>query len=873
MATKYAVRKVKRTADGKNTTEIVDLATGKPIKDTKGYTIISAQDAQEAKKADPKKPYALRRLRRKEDGMNETIFVDAETGEEIKGDLDNYNVLDGHNQNLEELGLLPKEKVEEAKKDKPATKKSGKHDDGGEHYYGIDPNSPEAKVADKLSASNTGYVSESQMLDLAKSIPGAIGLGARGLDIARRVNNARVVNKDRVSLGIEKQDGLGPGQVGDVTIGSNSYPVGYEAFETEKEGLIDRKDVGGFLGSTAGAMLGGPLGGIVGGIAGRKLAEGTKEQEVQNTNLTPDEARKRQSIASAQASPAQQLKANVFKDAQVTTPGVDKGETLARGFSVPEIHLANFKSGVTYDQDLPPREMASVDYHLNPAGRSQKPSSGVEFKVSDVVTDVLGPGYSVDVTSGQEPKGRSPVGTEYRHPLGLAADLKIKDPDGRVLNVNNPQDAQAIKDVAVGMAARYQGNFGMGLGYMGPETMHIDTMDLSKYPGGPQWGGIGRQWANDLDFAREEGVMPSQYYDLDTPPTPQTRPTGFGDMIASTTVDQAVKPTANASVDLTRGISFDTRTRGLMAATLAGELDLSKTNLNTPEGIQEAYGIMSTMENRAPRFGSVEEAIKAPDQYSTWNSPVGANTAINNYKANPDLYDKLVSDYAANPQNNLGFTSYYNPSLASPGWGAKMENTTNIGPHRFGFLGDYQGAFGTNFGATTDTQKQNSQSTQSSAGTGANAFTKVSLNTAAKTSASVGNPTSRGMMSDENADRSSGLSSTASRTNEDRSRSSSTSSSRGSYSSGIGSSSSSEGKGSYGSSGRSGYSSIGSSSGFGSSSSKSSSEGKGSYGSSGRSGYSSIGSSKSSGFGSKSTSSSSTSKNHGYSGSRSDGWS
>lgn len=878
MAEKLAVRKVKRRADGSTEVEIIDLATNKPVKDTKGYKIISATDTVKAEKPDPKKPYAVRRVEKKPDGMLRTIFVDAETGEEVF-DLDKYNVVDGFTSNLEELKLLPKEEVEKAKKEiKDEEKKSGKHDDGGEYYHGLDPNSPEAKVARQAGFSD-GYISENEALNIAKSMPGMIGMGAKGLDIARRLNNASVVNTARNTLGIEKKEGLGPGQVGDITIGGKNYPVGFEAEETKKEGLITRKDVGAFLGGMAGSAVAGPLGGIVGGVAGGKLADSTKEDEPKRTNLTPEEARRRQSIAKDQAnlSPAQAITRNVFKDAQVDVGDVDEGETIARGMGLADLS-PSFKNGRTKnysiqnasyspetDLESRPRDLAGVEYSLEGKGRSQKPSSGIEYKVADVVTDVLGPGYSVDVTSGQEPPGRSPVGSAYRHPLGLAADLKIKDPYGRTLDVNNPQDAQAIKDVATGMAARYNANFGMGVGYMGPETMHIDTVDVSTQPGlGQQWGGIGRAWADDLAFARTEGVMPSQYYDIDNPPTPQMRP-GFGEMIAETPTEQMVRPNARASVDLTRRMSFSDPDLAFMGATLAGEIDLSKTDLRTPEGIQEARAILSTMENRRTQGKTMEDVVMSPNQYSTWNSDVSTTTALNNYKQNQSMFDSIVKDYVKDPQSNMGFTHYYNASLASPGWGQDLQQKTQIGPHSFGFLGDYQGAFGTNFSATPDTQEKVSKPTMSGAGTEARASTGVSIGRPSMSSASTGLDTTRGMGSDENADRSSSSSTSRSSSNSDR----------GSYSSGIGSTSSrssSEGKGSYGSSGRSGYSSIGSSSGFGSSSS---SEGKGSYGSSGRSGYSSIGSG--SGFSSKSTSSSSTSKstnssNHGYSGSRSDGW-
>lgn len=828
------------------------------------------------------KRIAYRRLRRKTDGMNETIYLDAETGKEISPDtLEKYTILDAETASLEQLKLTPKaeENAKKAEQPEAEEKKSGpgKHDDGGEYYEGVDSNNP---GLDPRSASNNfGYAREDKVLNALANTPNPIAptqMGARLINNARRINNMYAVNQGRKVLGIEGDaKKKGAGQLGDIKINGKTYPVGYEALEpVKKDSIISKEDVAEFVGGTVGGMVAGPLGSLTGKVVGRQaLKDDPKTEKLGRTNLTLEEARRRSEIAKAQGKQTTPTRGLIEKAKEVQAARTEKGRGLMdlspsyEKAVTNEYSLGNTKYDPSTDLENRPRAL-DVDYHLGPK-RSEVPSTGIEFKVADVVRDVLGPGYSVDVISGQEPEGRRPAGSAYRHPHGLAADLKIKDPKGRTLNMDNPQDAQAIKDVAQGMAARYEGNFGMGRSYMGPETMHMDTLDLSgpiaeqaRKEGvalGAQWGGFGKTIADTLDMARAEGLMPRQYYDVDAP-APQARPEqetmvaqndpmALGDSFVNSmgkTAEQtaatrtAPRATAVGFADLGRPTSFSDIDKLAMAKTLAGEIDLRRTDLTTPEGVQEANGIMSTIENRKGKYGSIKDVLGATKQYSTWNTDAAANVAETNYAKNPGLYDKLVNDYISNPQSNLGYTNYH-ADYATPGWSGDMADATQIGAHKFGTLPEYQGAFGTNFGRFgIATAPQNTGPKQVGAGTEAKAQAKATFSTAANTSASIGSQTSRGMASDENANRS-----TSSTSRESRDRSSGFSSR-----STASSKSSSEGKGSYGSSGRSGYSSIGSSSGF--SSKGSSSKGRGSYGSSGRSGYSSIGSDRSSGFGSRS---------------------
>lgn len=513
---------------------------------------------------------------------------------------------------------------------------------------GGDVNDFEQEYVEPTANENYGYINKPRglgFLGLAP-VPGA-KMASMALNGAINMGNNQAIRTAQRMLGLPADQHPSPvkdalkspkdGFIGNMPIADKSYPVGFEAQTADNK-----------------------------------------------TTLTPTEARMRSMLNGA--------------DTQKTVQKSNKMDDDDSHFHA-GLGLAKTPDGFRHidDPDLPTRNMAALDYDLEGKGRSQVPSSGIGNKVADVVTDLLGPGYGVTVTSGQEPEGATPVGTAHRHPGGFAADLKITDPQGRPLSLDTPQDKQAIQDVAQGMAARYGANFGMGPEYMGNQTMHIDTMDLNQYPGGAEWASTGKAWAGTLDEARQTGVMPERYYDVQNPPTPSSRPTST--MIAenpekaeANSPFSAIMSTPSSSskftVDPNRFKDVTDEQKELMGMTLAGEIDPGKTDLTTEAGRREAMGIMSTMENRAPKYGGIEEAITAPNQYSTWNNDTAASTAANNYKANKSTYDTLVSDYISNPENNLGFTSYH-ANYVNPGWGTDLQNKETIGPHTFGFLSEY----------------------------------------------------------------------------------------------------------------------------------------------------------------------------------------
>lgn len=170
------------------------------------------------------------------------------------------------------------------------------------------------------------------------------------------------------------------------------------------------------------------------------------------------------------------------------------------------------------------REMANVTLGMGP-NRPYSPDPAVTSAVQTAVTDVLGPNYSVNVTSGQEnspetvaaaAKGLANL-SQYgsdRHKTGLAADFTITDPYGNKLSWANPMEVGQLKDVAQALAAQNDAN--IGLGYLGsPHMMHADLVpasDLSKNQS-QQWGVIGKAMEDRLNEARDFSLMPASFYE------------------------------------------------------------------------------------------------------------------------------------------------------------------------------------------------------------------------------------------------------------------------------------------------------------------------------------------------------------------------
>lgn len=162
----------------------------------------------------------------------------------------------------------------------------------------------------------------------------------------------------------------------------------------------------------------------------------------------------------------------------------------------------------------------------------------------------------------------------------------------------------------------------------------------------------------------------------------------------------------NDAKSLASDRNWDDATIDKAARTLAGEL-AGNVDLNTPEGIQEARSILSTIENRDIANGpskSAIDAMTAKSQYSTWNDEKAANVANTNYNLRADEFNKVVKDYIEDPNSNLGFTSYHAPYV-NPAWSDDMQNVEEIGSHKFGTLPEYTSKMAKYSTPMTDEQK------------------------------------------------------------------------------------------------------------------------------------------------------------------------
>ena len=204
------------------------------------------------------------------------------------------------------------------------------------------------------------------------------------------------------------------------------------------------------------------------------------------------------------------------------------------------------------DQSAIDKNLSPVSYNMGP-NRPNKPSQDVVDTVRSAVRDTLGPGYSVSVTSGQEDDGKQ-YGSN-RHKTGLAVDVQIADPTGRVMNA--VEDQNALMDVAQAAAAKGIKGIGFGTGYMGGVAMHLDKFTPGTGQAN-QWGNIAKANASVLDEARAFSLMPSSFYDKNLPasmPAPPSRtetPAAFAAAPVGKVERMALAPAAPRAPDPAR---------------------------------------------------------------------------------------------------------------------------------------------------------------------------------------------------------------------------------------------------------------------------------------------------------------------------------
>lgn len=510
---------------------------------------------------------------------------------------------------------------------------------------GGDVNDFDQQYVEPTANENYGYVDKPGFMKFSNFMPGPIGTASRVTSGMINQGNSQAVRRAREAMGLPNDKpsflrdvikGSKNGKIADVEIAGKNYPVGFEAQDKDKKTTLTPNEA--------------------------------RMRGLMNGGMTENKAPQRQTIMD-------KLSKNVFgKQDEMDEP--DQGAN--------HLHAG---LGLSYDTQNGYRELSG----LHDTGR----------KLDDVR------GLAVHHTGGRgTPEGV--VNTLNQRGLGVQY---VMDRDGTIYSTGPTDEREAHIRPAENNTGLSNDNT------LGIEVIANDDKDLTPEQIQSGVGFINDQISRNPDIgldvfghgelnshkqSTEGQSIVSAYRNwrddaLNRPAVPSPRPDEPSAMIAEAPekkadnrfglMDQTAKP-EQRTVDPNRFKDLTDDEKTLMGMTLAGEIDPSKTDMSTEAGRREAMGILSTMENRAPKYGGIEAAITAPKQYSTWNNEAAANTAANNYHGNKSAYDTLVSDYISNPENNLGFTSYH-ANHVNPGWSSAMSNPETIGPHTFGFLGEY----------------------------------------------------------------------------------------------------------------------------------------------------------------------------------------
>lgn len=521
-------------------------------------------------------------------------------------------------------------------------------------------------------SNNFGYTNKPGILGLAKMAPiPMVGMAAKGADLVMSVNNRAAVNAARNSIGLEDKLGLGGflrdpnGYVADVNIGPNNYPVGLEAKDNTGRTTLTPNEA-----RMRSMVTNQPL---------TESSRDTRKESVKDFK------------SGKSTTPQDQLTQNIFSGATgyanpASENDYDQGEHIAKGLGLGDLSpsfRSRMENGINYQHpDRGPVTQGLQDYTVDTMDRLANFQPG-GINVSSAYRD---PGVNRSIGGAKN----------SLHMSGEAFDLSTKgltDQEKRDLVERSvmagAQEIGTYPDQSLHIGSRQR------FGPVDPElTGGVTAMyDRSRYAydQAPDWFQQGLEESRLAPTPTPRPEQPSNMIaeNEDTKPSDSM---GFLDSMAITDKmegrDVYRGPGSETTVNPNRFKDITDEDRSLMGMTLAGELDPSKTDLSTPDGRREAMGILSTMENRQSKYGSIKDAIQAPNQYSTWNNDAASNTATKNYYGNQKAYDSLVSDYISDPTNNLGFTSYH-ANTVNPGWSGAMENKTTIGPHTFGFLKEY----------------------------------------------------------------------------------------------------------------------------------------------------------------------------------------
>jgi hypothetical protein len=647
---------------------------------------------------------ASREIIKNPDGSESERFRDIETGQ-VLVDPKDYYVYEA--KDLEAMGItksvplasgvspvVNKKLLEDLKLHGPPVNEDG-----------------QPKYVPRMPTDNYGYKEVPATLKAAGFMPGVIGLAAKGAGMAMNANNVSATNSARKTLGL-KENGWtsakgvisdNKGLVANMQMGKNgSVPVslgaavtkdgrttmtpdearrrmaatpGYEE-STKKEVKASVKEVKETYGQRGG-IFGWALDAIGSPLASQEVSDDPqKDFEVAHTKFEKErEAAVKERERAAKSGTMTQA------------PSVEDAGGPGWASKDNRVTLSNL--GSTRSQQI----ADATRNQLNYAAYKMSQETG-----KSITIDVVSGGQ----TANHDPRNKGKKGTDtgwtgsHRHDDGGAADFDVYS-DGQRVSFDTPEGKSIFSGIGKYATAAGATGIGAGVDYMGAHRMHAG--------GGPtaNWGG-----ADWISQAQQEGFAyapNSDYNDWaskfanDRVPTPTARPatptysnpadeySGLTDTRASFMPSPSGAAPTVASDWASK---VDARSRSLMSRTLAGEIDRSRTDLNSEDGRKEAYGILSTMMNRAEKYnGDVSKAIMAPKQYSTWNNEQSQQTMNINYNNDTTTYEGITAAFLSNPDNRMAYTNYHSVDV-NPDWSSKMQDQQQIGPHKFGTLQEYQ---------------------------------------------------------------------------------------------------------------------------------------------------------------------------------------
>lgn len=630
--------------------------------------------------AEKEKKQAIPTLIRGPDGLMHTVYVDAKTGEVLPS-LNGYTVITASkgeyydpSKKEEEEPIEDEETQTDRVLDVPEGGRSGAVDAHG-YKFGKANNNP---------TDNFGYISKPTAVRLAGYLPGIVGGIAKVTNAGINLNNMDAVDKARKGLGLEStKKNIGSvakgaikdnkGQISNnAKIGNNNYSIGFEALSPSGKTNLTYNEA-----KLREALSQSP---ITEATTPTKAAESKKESRFSK-------------ITGIKSGWATRALDKVFG----ITP--DDAPTPSSKPTVTSEPFADTVNGVGFVGNFGPN-------------RPNRPSVDIVDAVRENVAKTFGPGYSVVGISGQEDPGEQ-YGSP-RHKTGLALDFDVVDPSGRKVT-----DIDALNDMAAGFAYSHpEAGIGFGQGYMTdlsgqPGRMHLD---LSGY--GKNWGAANTvrnmdpALAQTIDAARQ-GFRPTPFSNAPTPtakPDPDTSLNPVGETLDpvehNSILSQVGSPQASIGRQITAEnlsparmatMGFVSRTptqKQAIAQAIAGELSqesLKGLVAGDPVAKQELANIATTIENRAASkmFSSLEDALN-PSSYNSLDPANMGVTQDNNQRYSAALQASLDDFYSGKlSPTSYQATSYYNPDIANPAWGAQMANPTKVGNHLFGSLPEY----------------------------------------------------------------------------------------------------------------------------------------------------------------------------------------